>query len=199
MNFPQSLPAPLAHALKEETKGEVVRWAGQPSPGRASVATLPILLFAVPWTAISGFMFAMAVYGLVAGGKAPGEPGHMSTGLGIFFILFLIPFVAIGLAMLSAPLWTWYSARHTVHAVTDKRLLTIVDGKTRKVTSVMPDRIVALERKERRDGSGMLTVVTGYDRDSDGDVVKIREEIGPVAGVRAAERHLIALRDRNVV
>jgi hypothetical protein len=193
MQWMQSLPPPLAAALKEEAKGEIIHWADQPSPGRAALTTLPILLFAIPWTAISGFMLVMAIAGMIAG-KAPGEPGHIGTGLGIFFILFLVPFVGIGLAMLSAPLWAWHTARHTVHAVTDKRLLTIVEGRTRTVKSVLPEHIVTLERKERRDGSGILTVVTGYEKDSDGDTVKLKEDIGPVAGVRQVERHVAAIR-----
>lgn len=198
MNWMQSLPPPLAAALKHETKGEVIRWAGQPSPGRSALTTLPILLFAIPWTAISGGMFFGVIYSLLVG-KAPGEPGYIGAGMGIFFLLLLTPFVGIGLAMLSAPVWAWHTARHTVHAVTDKRLLTIVEGRARKVKSVLPEHIVSLERKERRDGSGTLTVVTGYEKDSDGDVVKLKEDIGPVAGVRQVERHLAAIRDQRAV
>lgn len=110
-------------------------------------------------------------------------------------LLFLTPFVLIGLGMLVAPVYAWRQARNTVHAVTDKRLVTLTEGRARKVVSILPTHIISLERSERRDGSGTLKIVTGYRKDSDGDVVKHTEEIGHVAQVRAAERLLLDMRE----
>ena len=41
--------------------GEDLLWIGQPRPGRMMLRTLPVVLFAVPWTAFSVFWIGMAL------------------------------------------------------------------------------------------------------------------------------------------
>ena len=186
----------LAKALNEETSGERVIWAGQPNAGWALLQTLPILLFAVPWTAFSGFMMSVVV-GAALFGAPPGENlGPWGFAGGSVAILFLMPFVFIGLAMMSAPVWSWWAARRTVHAVTDERILTLTQWRARKVVSVYPQHIISLERRERRDGSGTLKIVTGYAKDSDGDTVTNTQDIGHVPGIRRMEDSVNRLRER---
>jgi hypothetical protein len=89
-------------AQAELDDGEKMLWMGQPNPARSAVMTLPIFIFAVPWTVFSVFWITMAWRGTMA--RAAG-------GSGTFFPLFGTPFLLIGLAMLSSPLWGYRSAR----------------------------------------------------------------------------------------
>lgn len=99
--------------------GEEIVWAGQPNASRAMRSTLPILFFAVPWTAFALFWTAMAGGAAWFTARASGPPGLM----GVVFPLFGLPFILIGLAMLSAPYWAWRSAQRTVYVVTNRRAL----------------------------------------------------------------------------
>ncbi len=186
----------LAKALREEASGERILWAGQPSAAWAFLQTLPILLFAVPWTAFSGFMMSVVV-GAALFGEPQGENlGPWEFAGGSVAILFLTPFVLIGLAMMSAPVVCWWIARRTVHAVTDERILTLTETRTRKVVSILPQHIISLERREHRDGSGTLKIVTGYKKDGDGDTVSNTQDIGHVPGIRSMEDSVNRLRER---
>ncbi|MEM7043357.1 MAG: hypothetical protein AAF543_11155, partial [Pseudomonadota bacterium] len=53
--------------------------------------------------------------------------------------------------------WWWPRfTRHTVYAISDRRLLIIRNWLRRKVTSYGPDEIDVVERRESKDGSGDL-------------------------------------------
>ena len=92
--LPDSLRAgqPLENELDE---GETVVWVGRPSTRRMLWRALPIVLFAIPWTAFAIFWTFGA-----AGFKVP----DFQQGFD-FFPLFGIPFILIGLGMFSSPYW----------------------------------------------------------------------------------------------
>lgn len=142
------LPADLdAIARDELAPGESVEWAAQPDATRAALASFGIWLFAVPWTAFSVFWMAMASLAASDG-----------AGAGAAFPLFGVPFVLIGLAMLSAPLWAWRAARRTLYAVTDRRAILFESsgGRAISVRSLEPRALRNPRRTERPDGSGSL-------------------------------------------
>lgn len=159
-----------AEATQELAKvllpGECVQWAGQPRP-KSQRASFGIWLFAVPWTAFALFWESLALIPLTQSlkGVALGIP----TGFGIVFPLFGVPFIVIGLAMLAAPFLAMHKASRTVHAVTDRRLLTVVTGRATKVESAFIDRIGPVERVSGEDGWGTIRVQTMSRIDSDGD------------------------------
>ena len=130
---------------REMDQGERLVWAGQPNARRFVLRALPIMLFAIPWTAFAIFW--------MWGASGFGEPSELPRGFSLF-PLFGLPFVLIGLAMLSSPLWAIRKARRTVYAVTDRRAILFLGGRGTTIRSFGPDRMGGLRRKQRADGSG---------------------------------------------
>lgn len=93
-----------------------------------------------------------------------------------FFPLFGIPFVLIGLAMLSSPLWAYRKAFKTAYVITDRRVITFDGGWLTTIRSYRPGQLQDVYRKERRDGSGDVIFARRAWRDSDGD--RQSEELG---------------------
>ena len=175
------------------TSGERVRWAAQP---RASGMWdhFAIYLFAIPWTAFALFWESMALIPIF---MASAETAPlMKYGFGIVMPLFGIPFVAIGLGLLYLPIGAMRAARRTVHAVTDRRLITIVAGRATKTKSAMIDRIGPIERKARRDGWGWLKIQTHSRIDSDGDRITEKFEWTGIPDVATVERLILDAQPR---
>jgi hypothetical protein len=144
-----TLPLELSDLINAElTQGERAVWVGQPNPGRFARTSIGIVLFAIPWTAFSVFWIAGA-----SGFKWP----DFSKGFGIF-PLFGIPFVLVGLGMLSSPLWMRRKAKRTAYVITDKRAIVLTGQGWRGVSvrSFEPDCLTDLERTQYPDGSGNL-------------------------------------------
>lgn len=129
---------------REVGRDEEVRWMGQPRPWRYAVGSVPIFLFGIPWTAFAVFW----IYG-AAGFKVP----EFKHGFD-FFPLFGVPFVLVGLGMLSSPLWQMRRARRTLYMVTSRRVLIFSGGRTMAVRSIVPEQLSEIQRRERGDGSG---------------------------------------------
>jgi hypothetical protein len=125
----------------EVGSGEKLLWWGQPESMRQVFASFSIWLFAIPWTAFACFWVVMACQGVT-------NSKH-STGLIAWaFPLFGLPFILIGLAMLSAPLFAWLKLRSTYYLLTDKRLVVLTDGRTRTAQSYQLDGLSNLVRTE---------------------------------------------------
>jgi hypothetical protein len=121
--------------------GESLLWQSAPIARRHWLATLPILLFAIPWTAFAIFWMTMAARGSA------------------LFALFGLPFLGIGCAMLSAPWWAARMARRTGYALTTDRALILTPapwGGGVSVRAFAPDELANVERVQRADGSGDL-------------------------------------------
>lgn len=183
---PQSDPLDLA-LQRELQPGERVLWQGRPLP-RVLVKGFGIYLFAVPWTAFSLFWTIMATGGAAASWDSIGP-------LSIAFPLFGLPFIVIGLGMLSVPFVPLFLRRRVAFAVTDRRLLRFVLAGRLRTQSIPGDRIGSFDRSERPDGSGSLSIVVGSHIDSDGDRRVNRFDIGEVPDVMAVERHVRAMQD----
>ena len=77
----------------------------------------------------------------------------------VFIPLFIIPFLLVGLAMLSAPLWTYRSTRKTVYAITNRRALSIESGlRSTTIRSWPPEKLQDVFRTERQDGRGDVVI-----------------------------------------
>lgn len=147
------LPERLRNLVEAELEsGETISWVGQPSGGRFCLQSLPILLFAIPWTAFALFWMIAA-----AGFRIP----NFQQG-GDFFPLFGVPFVLIGLTMLSTPYWSARRARRTVYVVTDRRAIIFDGGWGTTIRSFMPGMLRDLQRKQFRDGSGNVIFERGF-------------------------------------
>jgi len=129
---------------RELESGERVEWTGNPKARFFTPSSVGAFLFAIPWTGFAVFWTFGA-----AGFKLP----DFSKGVD-FFPLFGLPFIFVGLAMLSTPLWSYKRAKRTLYAITNKRAITLQGGRSITVKSYMPDDLFDIYRKERRDGSG---------------------------------------------
>jgi hypothetical protein len=133
---------------QELESGEKLVWSGKPDPVREMSAGFALWLFAIPWTAFALFW--------MWGASGISRPSSQSTE-NFIFSLFGLPFVLIGFAMLSAPIWIYSKSKRTVYAITDKRVLIIEKGKSRTVYSYGSQNLGSIKRTERADGSGNLT------------------------------------------
>jgi hypothetical protein len=154
-NLPEELDARVRAELDS---GEQLLWVGQPRPGRFARSAIPIVLFGIPWTAFAIFWMAGASGILFAGfrGQNNGPPGF-----GAFFAcfpLFGLPFVLIGLGMLSSPYWLRRKAKRTCYALTDRRAILWEAGSfgSVQVLSYRPAELTKIRRVEYPDGTGDL-------------------------------------------
>ncbi len=159
---------------RELQPGESIRWVEQPVARMFTLASLPVLFFAIPWTSFAIFWICGA-----SGFKVPDfsrgiQPEHL-------FPLFGVPFVLIGLGMLSSPFWAWQAARKTVYLITNKRAILIQSGVSTTIRSYTPAQINHTYRKEGRNGIGDVIIAVRKWKDSDGD--QMTEEIGFI-GIR---------------
>src|SRR5262249_39881197 len=125
----EPLPAWLQAAVDRETSGEQVRWQGRPGALRTFAGASLIWLFAVPWTAFVLFWESTAVGSWLFGKSTAGA----GQGWGLVLVLFGLPFVLIGLGMMALPFGALRSAHRTVHVLTNRRLLTITEGRIKRV------------------------------------------------------------------
>jgi hypothetical protein len=190
MITPQPLSPDLRRALDGAVQGERVLWTGQPQPKRLW-PLFGIWLFAVPWTVFALFWESMALMPWFASTKTPSD---ITWTFGIVMPIFGIPFIVIGFGMLASPFWIMAKAKSTVHALTDKRLLTIVTGRSTKVTEVAINRTGPVETKIGPDGAGSFKVQTGSHMDSDGDRITDRFEFAGIDNVAELERQFRMLK-----
>jgi hypothetical protein len=118
-----------------------------------------VFLFAVPWTAFAIFWIC---------GASDFKIPDFQEGFDIF-PLFGVPFLLIGLAMLSSPLWAYKKALKTIYVITDRRAITFDGGWSTTIRSYPPDKLQDIYRKEERDGSGDVVITRRAWRDSEGD------------------------------
>lgn len=152
-----SLPTELRGLVQNELdRGEEVVWVDQPDPRAAGKGYLAVQLFAIPWTLFAVFWICGA-----AGFKVP----DFNKGFDLF-PLFGIPFVLVGIGMLSAPIWAKKMARKSVYVLTNRRALVFKKQfSSMSIRSFDPDQLHDLERNQRPDGTGDLIFkreVTGH-------------------------------------
>lgn len=159
-------------------------WVGRPSGPAFARDALPLYVFAVPWTAFSLFW----------------EGGVILQGDGAGMIVFGLPFVAIGLAMLSAPFWVLARAGRTAYAVTDRRAM-LVDLRDGTVQGYGPEELTDLRLVSAKKGPADVVFTTDRRRDMffPSAPLKVNKAaytsigFGKVEDAEAARRHLEAL------
>ena len=121
---------------------ETIRWMEQPKPIYFTPRAKGAFIFAIPWTAFALFWTAAAGVGT----SNDGEVGLMAY--------FGIPFIVIGLLLLSSPLWAHRRALKTVYVITDRRAITFDGGRRTTIRSYTPDKLRNVYRNENPDGTG---------------------------------------------
>lgn len=186
------LPQKLRSLVESEMQaGERINWMEQPIPGRMARMTLPIVLFGIPWTAFALSWTASAAWGT---SKVEGGPGLFSA-----FPLFGLPFILIGLGMLSSPYWSRRKAHRSAYVLTDRRAILFSADWRGSVTvrSFEPERLTDLQRKQHADGSGDLVFAQDSRRDSDGGRHTIDVGFLAIREVKNVEELVKALAQRS--
>lgn len=194
-----SIPPELRAMIENELQsGERITWTGQPIPGRTTKGSWGIILFGIPWTAFAVFWTYMA--------SGPLRNTHHNPGpIGYLFPLFGVPFILIGLAMLSSPFWLRRMAARTVYVLTDRRAILFTGGLRRgsmTVRSFQPDQLRQLQRNQNSDGTGDLIFTQDIDTGKNGN--QYPRDVGfigirDVKQVEELVRNLAAQTGTNVV
>ncbi|MBV1687987.1 hypothetical protein KRR38_09945 [Novosphingobium sp. G106] len=183
-----ALPPTLEQSLRRELiAGEHLLWRGQPRPNKLTRG-FGIWLFALPWTAFALMWEAFAFLPWVTALKTP---DWLQWSFGIVFPLFGLPFIAVGLWMLWAPIHALRRAGKTAYALTERRLLRVVEAREITVASVLLHQIGPIDRREDSQGFGDLRIQTHSTVDSEGDRTTERFEVLGVPGVARLERLIL--------
>lgn len=188
MSVPYSDPLQLA-LQRELRRSERVMWQGKPL-SRVSTKAFFIYLFAIPWTAFALFWTVMAMGATSTGWE---DAGWLSFA----FPLFGLPFILVGVGMLSAPFLPLFAAKKTLFAITDQRVIRIYLGRKLVSRSLEAEQIGEIERSEGPDGVGTLKFAAGSYRDSDGDRMTREFNIGEVENVLKVEETIREMASRS--
>jgi len=172
---------------RELHPGETLQFSARARPGAVVLASLPMFLFAIPFTGFAVFWMVMAGIGTMN--------VEQDMGPFRFFPLFGLPFLLVGLFMLSAPLRAFLGAGRTLYAITDQRALTLRTGRSTRVISYYPRDIGNPTRTEKADGSGNLMFAEEWRRGKRGRYA-VSVGFRGVPDVREAERALLRLLER---
>ena len=165
---------------RELKSDERIEWIGSPRPVFFTSESTGIFLFGVPWTAFALFWTAAACRFTV-----PNFQQWFDV-----FPFFGLPFLLIGFAMLSAPIWARRRSGQTAYAITNQRAIVVERGWTSMIRSFTADQLQDIYRREKQDGSG--DIVFGYDRQIPYNSRTAPREIGfnRIADVQTVERIL---------
>ena len=136
---------------------EKLVWVGQPIPGRMTMVMIPISIMGIFFTGFSVIWIVMAL--AIVGGGIAAATGRPAFGLGgVVFALFGLPFLAVGLGMLTSPIWAGRRALRTCYALTNRRVIVWEPGWFGgvQVRSYRAEELGSMTRNQRADGSGDL-------------------------------------------
>ena len=164
------LPPALAVRVESElSKDERLVWVGQPRPDLYARASGCLVVVGVFFTGFAS-LWLLITFGsgflLVGAGGGMGFAGIPFFLFGMFGLLFL----AIGVGLLTAPIWTRKLAKKAVYALTDRRAITWEPSLfgQRTVRSYNRAGLGRITRQENADGSGSLIFLEYTTSDSEG-------------------------------
>ena len=169
------LPIEQQQMVERELRdGEDLLWVGKPKPIWFRNGILGQFLFAIPWTSFAIFWVASAA-------QAGGGFGGVAGWIGFVFPLFGVPFILIGLGMLSSPLRDLVLQKRTVYAMTDQRAFVFSGIRSVKIETYEDEELTGSSRTMHRDGTGDVTTDYGlsFERIEKPDLIqKLIDELG---------------------
>lgn len=161
------IPHPLRNLVEREiASDEQVVWMEMPSPRFFPPSAVVAILFGIPWTIFIAFFFFSVLTSGALG----------ASGASIIFAMAGVPFLLIGLLMLSAPYWARKAALRTVYVITDRRAIIVEGMWSTTIRSYPPEKLHNVFRRERANNLGDVIIAHNAWRDSDGD--RRMEELG---------------------
>lgn len=178
-------------AQSELQSGETLYWTGTPDPRRAAFTALPASFFGIPFAGFALFW----IYNAFNATSAMSRSGHNSFTKGFsLFPLFGLPFLLVGLAVILAPLWAYRKGLSTVYAVTNQRIMVITGSSNRSVKSISPADIVAVDHRERPDGSGDIVIQTNaLLRSNNNSISQVKVAMCGIPNVKQVVQQVMAL------
>lgn len=164
-----SLPFEMQQQIERELDDhEKLVWSGkQVTTGKAFLITIPVALFGIFFGGFAAFWIFMA---FTIGGEVDEAPSFFRY----VFPLFGIPFLLVGIAMMTSPIWVPRRLGKNFYALTDKRAIVWMSGFFGgvNVRSYTGEDLSELSRNEYGEGRGDLIfqtyTTTGYHRTSSG-------------------------------
>lgn len=167
--------------------GERIVWSGMPRRAFFTRSSTGAFLFGIPWTAFAIFWTGMAGAGTLF------TSGFTAFS---FFPLFGIPFILIGIGMLSSPLFAYIKSGKTAYVITDRRAIIFEGGRSTLIKSYPPEKLTNVYRRQAGNGSGDVIIDFKQWRDSDGDKQTEEQGFMRIQNTREAERLLKELGSR---
>jgi hypothetical protein len=178
-------------AQSELQSGESLYWTGTANPARAALSALPASLFGIPFAGFALFWISQAYHATSAMSKS--SHNAFVSGFRVF-PLFGLPFLIVGLGIVLAPLWAFLKGSSTVYAVTNQRVMVITGNGTRSVKSYTPVDILAVQHRERPDGSGDILIMTnGITRTGNNMTSQVQISLCGVPNVKQVAQQVLAL------
>ena len=177
---PSNLPPKVRNLVETEIAGEQVLWMDQPIPSRYSRQAWFLVLFGIPWTAFSIFW----TWGAFSATKL-----FPNASIALLFPLFGVPFILMGLGMLTSPYWMSLRAKDTVYILTQRRAIIISSGwlGALSVRSFEPSRLRDIQRRQYSDGSGDIIFVNDFRYDSHGQSYPTHVGFKAIRDVKSVE------------
>ncbi len=194
MIMPAAQPPHLAAAIAEETRGHTIICIEPSAPTAAFRSGLLMWIIGIPWTVFTVAWEVMAI------SASTGLFGSWDSTPPLFFrILFPLwglPFIAVGMYMLTTPFRMAREVRNTATLLTDRAVMTVTQyphGR-RTINSQVLSAIMSIKRTELADGSGTLELLTGrtVDDSTERDISRTFKGIADVRHVEDQLRAAIA-------
>jgi hypothetical protein len=164
-----SNPPELRAALNRAARNERIIWACQCDPLRLAKIATVIWVIGIPWTAVIVWDLGRSRY------------GGMMDWVGL---VFLMPFLAIGLGMMSAPLLAWIWSNRTIYGVSDRTFYMVTQLFGTRTKSLDLKDLKTVSCSETANGTGDLTLV--FDNKFDTDDASVTHIIWGMPDVRQA-------------
>ena len=151
-------PELAQRVASELDRDERLVWVGQPRPDLYAKSSGCLIVFGVFFTVFALVWMAIPLAISLFAAGVGGEGGGFIALPFVCFSLFGIPFVLVGLGLMTSPIWMKKLARRCCYALTDRRALLweprLFGGAT--VRSFTRAGLGRIARLENADGSGSL-------------------------------------------
>lgn len=182
-------PEETARLARRLDLNERIVWVGRPKPTAFAPSTAFPMLFGIAWCSLVGIMIVVVLRDFAGTLRKTGFAWHEAVPL-----LFFVPFVVVGIAMLGAPLWRYLSMAGQYYVVTDKRALIV--GRFITQSRRRGEMDVDVDRVDHRNGLSDLFFAAS-NVTVNGRPLPFGFRNLPTAEVAAAERALLDLAARR--
>lgn len=182
-------PEETARIARRLDLNERIVWVGRPKPTAFAPSTVSVMAFGIVWGALVATMVVSALGDFAETLREAGFAWHKALPL-----LFFVPFVVAGVAMLGAPLWRYLIMAGQWYVVTDKRAL--IMGRLVTQSRRRGEMDVDVDRVDHRNGLSDLFFAAS-NVTVNGRPLPFGFRNLPTAEVAAAERALLDLAARR--